>query len=735
MRIQSNISAMNAHRIQGNVLLGQKKNMEKLSTGLRINRAADDAAGLSISEKMRAQIRGMKMDSKNALDSISLIQTAEGALNETQAILQRMREISLQAANDTQNLDDRKAIQKEINQLTSEVNRISETTEFNTIKLLNSGEDVSTISQDFYVSKDNKEFEIHYYTENLAFGSSKSAEVGKNDSPAQQISKSDYATYKTVIDNVIDGIVNKGWLELAEDRIEKYYGLSGNVASGIKPNIRVNFHVDAKFGTLASVSSTAANDGSKAVKKDFILNIDLADFNPGTGDSGENALTSSGMKTYNDRILAHEMVHAYLAQYITTEQVTTSYGNVPIWFNEGAAELIQGADERLNQLTGSDLTDTEIHNYIESAKTWAGSGNNHDYAGGYLMVRAIQENGAGQNNSAKDGTTGIDTMKNIFSSIETAAADGLTAAEFIKAITDNTTFTSTTMTGLTSEIQTWAKDNLKTGGAHEVDLTDTDTGAIGGKNVSGGTVLTAESVIDNSKATDKDGQPLKAFNIVMPEIPTTPDEVDTPDTDSSKVKILNLSGLKLELMNTSSSALRISGAAGRAVTSRDKSTTAYYTNYEEVESYDTSDVTKTNSVLKSETDEMESRLLTSNEEVKSEYTNSETLYSTKKATPKYALDVLNHENASAASKIIDEAIQDISSYRSTLGVTSNRLEHKLKNLNNSSENLQAAESRIRDVDIAKEMMKYTKGNILSQAAQSMISQANQNTQSVLQLLR
>ncbi len=110
--------------------------MEKLSSGLRINRAGDDAAGLAISEKMRGQIRGLDMAAKNAQDGVSLIQTAEGALNETHSILQRMKELATQAANDANTVDDRKEIQKEMNQLTSEINRIGNTTEFNTQKLL-----------------------------------------------------------------------------------------------------------------------------------------------------------------------------------------------------------------------------------------------------------------------------------------------------------------------------------------------------------------------------------------------------------------------------------------------------------------------------------------------------------------------------------------------------------------------------------------------------------------------
>ncbi|MBN1050076.1 flagellin [Clostridium botulinum] len=136
MIINHNMNAMNAHRNMGMNTVNSGKSMEKLSSGLRINRAGDDAAGLAISEKMRGQIRGLDQATRNSQDGISMIQTAEGALNETHSILQRMRELSVQSANDTNVKADRTAIQEEMNQLTKEIDRISNTTEFNTQKLL-----------------------------------------------------------------------------------------------------------------------------------------------------------------------------------------------------------------------------------------------------------------------------------------------------------------------------------------------------------------------------------------------------------------------------------------------------------------------------------------------------------------------------------------------------------------------------------------------------------------------
>ncbi|WP_214722124.1 flagellin [Exiguobacterium sp. s192] len=137
MIINHNITAINTHNKLSSANAAQGKSMEKLASGLRINKAGDDAAGLAISEKMRGQVRGLDQASRNAQDGISMIQTAEGALNETHDILQRMRELSVQSSNDTNTLDDRKEMQKEVSQLKSEIDRISTTTEFNTQKLLN----------------------------------------------------------------------------------------------------------------------------------------------------------------------------------------------------------------------------------------------------------------------------------------------------------------------------------------------------------------------------------------------------------------------------------------------------------------------------------------------------------------------------------------------------------------------------------------------------------------------
>ncbi|MBO0524148.1 flagellin [Clostridium botulinum] len=193
MIINHNLNAMNAHRNMGINTGNSAKAMEKLSSGLRINRAGDDAAGLSISEKMRAQIRGLNQASRNAQDGISLIQTAEGALNETHSILQRMRELSVQAANDTNVTVDREAIQEELTSLTNEVDRIAKTTQFNEKNLLNGS--LSTTGAKLQIGA-NKDADL---TLEIKISGMDSTKLGIQ---AANVSVKDHATAQTAVENV-----------------------------------------------------------------------------------------------------------------------------------------------------------------------------------------------------------------------------------------------------------------------------------------------------------------------------------------------------------------------------------------------------------------------------------------------------------------------------------------------------------------------------------------------------
>ncbi|MBS4817142.1 MAG: flagellin [Clostridium sp.] len=154
MIVQHNITAMNANRMLGLTTGSLAKSTEKLSSGYRINRAADDAAGLTISEKMRKQIRGLDQASTNAEDGISAVQTAEGALTEVHSMLQRMNELAVQAANGTMSEDDRQAVQDEVDQLVTEIDRVSTTTKFNETYLLKGDDNKTTITKTVYTKPD-----------------------------------------------------------------------------------------------------------------------------------------------------------------------------------------------------------------------------------------------------------------------------------------------------------------------------------------------------------------------------------------------------------------------------------------------------------------------------------------------------------------------------------------------------------------------------------------------------
>ncbi|HOK43750.1 MAG TPA: flagellin, partial [Thermoclostridium caenicola] len=255
MIINHNISALNTYRqLSINVTAGNRS-LEKLSSGYRINRAGDDAAGLAISEKMRGQIRGLNMASKNAQDGISLIQSAEGALNETHSILQRMRELAVQAANGTNTDADRAEIQKEIEQLKSEIDRISTDTEFNTMKLLD-GSIANTADVDT-TNNDARLGEVEVINDNISAGDYK-------------VKIADLTIKKTVDDGgtriTAVGIANSKTVEMGEYTVEvsKDTVSTGKFALTLKN----------EAGKVIATTDGVANNATSANLGDFKLTID-----------------------------------------------------------------------------------------------------------------------------------------------------------------------------------------------------------------------------------------------------------------------------------------------------------------------------------------------------------------------------------------------------------------------------------------------------------------------------
>ena len=225
MRIQHNMTAANTNRQLGITNGNLSKSTEKLSSGYSINRAADNAAGLKISEKMRGQIRGLNQASTNAEDGISLVQTAEGALNETTSILQRMRELSVQAANDTNVTADRNSIAEEIAELEKEVTRIAEETEFNTMKLLDGGLAGGVKLQIGANEGQNIEFKIDDMTAQALGVSGLSKKVGNYDDASAAI---------TTVQKALDKVTaQRSSLGATQNRLEYTISNADNTAENL----------------------------------------------------------------------------------------------------------------------------------------------------------------------------------------------------------------------------------------------------------------------------------------------------------------------------------------------------------------------------------------------------------------------------------------------------------------------------------------------------------------------
>lgn len=571
VRINHNLNAMNSHRLMNDTLSEKAKSTEKLSSGLAINRAGDNAAGLSISEKMRAQIRGLDQASRNIQDGISLIQTAEGGLNEIHSLLQRGRELSVQAANGTLTDDDRQSVQKEVDQINSEVNRIANSTEFNTIKLLNQ----------------------------------------------ETISSSAGA--------VADGL-KKGWLEVSENLISSMYGLQGQGG-----NLNIILDQGSPYGTLAYVGGAAGN---------IELHIDMSDFEPGDFPNGINNM---GKGFYDDRIIAHEMVHAVMDEDFGVTKINEIHSGNGVWFLEGSAEFIHGADERLKQVIGNTgaIDNTKVDSLINRATNllngavWVGD--NQDYSAAYAIMKYVNSKLTGNMADLMDDIdASVDTGIN---ALKTAIGNRTTSGSYAQFITD---FSQIGAGGgkdyvLNNITLNWGSD-------------EADTGSISGSD-HGGFAVNAEDVVDEATVADTaDGQPLDNFNVIW------------PSTSN------NIEPLKFQIGANAGIEIKINLIDVRTG------------------SIGTKDV-----------------------------------------------DVVS--KASEAIDKFDNAINIVSYNRSILGALQNRLEHGKSVVDINYENTSASESRIRDTDMAKEMTKYSKENILNQAAQAMLAQSNQKPEVILELLR
>ena len=550
MIVQHNMSALNANRMLTVTTNSQSKATEKLSSGYRINRAADDAAGLSISEKMRSQIRGLDKASANAQDGISMIQTAEGALSETHSILQRMRELAVQAANGTETDDDREAVQSEISELQDEITRIAETTEFNTMKLLDG-----------------------------SLGSSASSVVSSGPKFGSQSAEGDSA----------DGIL-----------------VSSNLAG-----------VEVEFAASSS--------------------------------------TMKGQET-------------------------------AVWDTTGKKLVINVSAETV-------YTQSQIDSLIANAKQEDSSA-----AGRPAEVTVTLKNGV--YTSEADGDSATTTASEAGQYATTATAAQLTAGEFVGA--DTIEFTSNRYgEELNEAVFSFAFD--KATGKEEVETTTPIS-----YNADNTVKDTGEYVIHLAAGKEYSEQDLEdilakaGFDIDV----TLSGAIGGPENEPKTLYATTGSAQVSDLeMGTTGAGL----GSTKAMWSQEGYEGVSFGAGITLQIGANEGQTMTFSI-----GDMSARAL---------------------GIDGSKIDLSKQETAQKATTAIDEAIKKVSAQRSKLGAVQNRLEHTITNLDTAAENTTAAESRIRDTDMAKLMVEYSKNNILAQAGQSMLAQANQSNQGVLSLLQ
>lgn len=370
LSVATNTVSINAQRMLRNASSQQAQAMERLSSGLRINSAADDAAGMQISNRLNSQVSGLGVAMRNANDGISMLQTAEGALNESTNIILRLKELSVQAANGSNSTEDKQAIQAEVDQLLSELDRINETTSFGDRKLFESS-DTSLVGGD-------------------------AAEEG------------------------ILGLLS-GWMHEAEERIRTYYGIEAD-----NVDIEISFLEEGDpsgispgdGGVLAFVRYTGVDALGRGLNLELV--IDKEDFEP------LNAPNGGDGPLYGDRIIAHEMVHAVFNRAVNVQAL-------PTWFNEGAAEFIAGGDERLaSDVAANGGNGAGLLAAVDTFGAWPSPGTSAYYSEAYAAVRYMHEeikNAGG--NGIKDITEylennigGADTLDDALANASSGAFTG-----------------------------------------------------------------------------------------------------------------------------------------------------------------------------------------------------------------------------------------------------------------------------------------------------------------------
>ena len=833
MIIQHNMPAINAHRQLGINNNNISKSLEKLSSGYRINKAGDDAAGLAISEKMRGQISGLTQATRNSQDGISLIQTAEGALQETHSILQRMRELAVQSSNGTyQDAVDRENLDKEVTALKSEIDRISTSTNFNGQALLNGDLSAyksgtitgSTPALSTTVNKATTETVTGVtvsYAEKAAAGAPDTnitdttnlgaVTTGTNGvtvaafNPAAATEFNGTQLTIALDGTTIGGATGTGFTAVtdAATAATKVGELTSRDASIKLDNLTIKFTDGAAGAGLSADKSVLTIDISAAKTA-----TDAASFNTaiagairgafGAGAGLDLVSSADGTNTGATVQLSGKTQDLNVASTVSSK----AEDNIVVDFStyDGATTPLKaGYTVKLDGKTYEFADDTTTALNTAGAIRVNVGGKDLATATGQELANALETaiNGETSTTGMKASTTGADGKLTITANSgkiadKTVAFDSTFGSSLPKTIETSLTFANNLTDGTKVSINgTTYTMKATASGANEIAIgaTKEDTAtAIAAKLATADPTLKVDSSTAGTlKFTSADGTKSINASVTGKDIAASRDYsitkanlkagdtftyagktielteagktaatgnigLDLATADATKIKDTLFAELSKDgTAASTTAALALSVTGDKINISGDSGATALMTTTNkgaagvaakndglifQIGSNGTADQRVTLSVenmgsstigtLTAKKDTAGNDVVDANGEVVKDVKASDSIAS---------ISVSTREKANSAIEVIDNAINQVSGTRADLGALQNRLEHTINNLGVASENLTAAESRIRDVDMAKEMMAFTKNQILAQASQAMLAQANTLPQGVLQLLK
>ncbi|MCP4323270.1 MAG: flagellin [Psychromonas sp.] len=652
--VNTNVMSLNAQRQLGKSQATSNQAMERLSSGLRINSAKDDAAGLAISTGMQSQIKGINQGVRNANDGISMAQTAEGSMDEMTNILQRMRELSVQAANDTNSASNRGSIQKEVDQLYSELDRIAETTQFNGISLLD-GSNKSTTLQIGANSGETLSFSIDAVTTkdlNL------NAVSGTGELNSGRVNTTTAILSATV---TMNGVTLTGTAAGADaassmkDTINAKSGLTGVTASAYN-TVEGNGGISGVTDGTLSIEGTLI--GATSGTDDLVdkINRDVAGVTASLNSEG-------GLVLSNDT--GNEIVIAGNAAADAGLVADTYQGYVSLSSADGAAIEIGLVDSTVTGSTSGTTGAAQLKSMGFNQSTGSDV-----VKGGSVTGTTITTNDAIQING-----------------VDLGEVNGTTAADkafAINAISDESgvTASATTTVSYSATISLAAVETAFN---------------VNGVSINLSTAMTNETIDDLVSAINLSG---------------VQGVVASADADTGELVLTSQSGADIKV-ESEATAMLIGNAAAATVTTTGEIT---------LTGADGKDVVVTSNATSEAGKDTALAKLGVTEQGGSS------------VAVGIGLSVTSAANASNSIDRIDDALGKITESRANLGAIQNRLGSTISNLENVSQNISAANSRIQDADFAAETSKMSKSQILQQAGTSMLAQANASSQSVLSML-